>query len=424
MSGDLELKLLSRLTEGPHQMVQAEERGLKPEMFEDPMNRAAFVVAREYWMEHQMEVAATITVLEHELPGLKLPSLDAGEESSAWLTDFLKRRFASNRFQEIVRDASVLHQSDPTGALKQLYADAYAANELVVASSVHVDMATNIESRRERYEERAANEGLGGTGVTLGIDVLDDWVSGLRKGELCAVGAFSKVGKTMFLVNAAVKAREQGYTPAIFSLEMSKQEIEDRVDAMASGVSYNRFTKGLLTAEEYDTWHRSQEFMAALGSIHVFRPDEGDRTSLHMAMKARQVGADYLIIDQLSFMETRKRTRNLKEEHAAIIKELKTEIGRSGSELPCLLAVQLNRQSLDQKEGPALQNFANATEIEQTVDLALGLSRNADERNNNVMRLYILGCRRAGMKQWLLQWHLLSRTHISLMNEIMPSPAP
>jgi replicative DNA helicase len=276
-------------------------------------------------------------------------------------------------------------------------------------------MATSVEQRRLRYVNRQESQG---SGVTLGFPVLDHHTNGLRPGELCAVGAFSKVGKTMFLANAAIQARKQGATPLFITLEMSKEEIEDRLDAIYSEVSYNRLTHGELTTQEVFRLRAAQDEFSQLGDLYIERPMEGERTVPHIVSRTRQLGADYLIIDQLSFMEPTGQHRELTSKHAEIVATLKKEIARdSAGQIPCLLAVQLNRASLNQAEGVGLQNFANTSVIEQTVDLAIGLSRSRDERANHLMRLDILGARRSEIQAWILRWELINETKLEVLGE-------
>jgi replicative DNA helicase len=296
-----------------------------------------------------------------------------------------------------------------------LFSNAYSAAENIVPRFARSNMATSVEQRRLRYVNRQENQG---SGVTLGFPVLDHHTNGLRPGELCAVGAFSKVGKTMFLANAAIQARKQGATPLFITLEMSKEEIEDRLDAIYSEVSYNRLTHGELTTQEVFRLRAAQEEFSQLGDLYIERPMEGERTVPHIVSRTRQLGADYLIIDQLSFMDPTGQHRELTSKHAEIVATLKKEIARdSAGQIPCLLAVQLNRASLNQAEGVGLQNFANTSVIEQTVDLAIGLSRSRDERANHLMRLDILGARRSEIQAWILRWELINETKLEVLGE-------
>jgi replicative DNA helicase len=407
-----ERKLISCLTDSAA-MTRVWELGLRKEVFTEPVNESIFDFILKYWYAEQMQKVPTKDILEYEFPGVEL--YGTVEESLTFLVEELQKRYATNKLQNIVRDAAMTSEEDPLGTLKRLFGASYNASESIVPRFARSNMATSVEQRRLRYLTRQEQES---TGTTLGFPLLDAHTNGLRPGELCAVGAFSKVGKTMFLANAAIQARKQGGTPLFITLEMSKEEIEDRLDAIFSEVSYNRLTHGELTPQEAMALRTAQDELAQLGSLYIERPMEGERTVPHIVSRARQIGADYLIIDQLSFMEPINEHRDLTSKHAEIVASLKKEIARdSAGQIPCLMAVQLNRASLNQPEGVGLQNFANTSVIEQTVDLALGLSRSRDERANRLMRLDILGARRSETQAWMLRWELINETKLEIMGE-------
>jgi len=415
MSGDLERRLVSCLTGDPAAVARVWNDGLRPEVFEVPLYRRAFELVVQYWLDSGMESAPTRFVLESELPGLQLD--DDVEEAPFWLADQLKRRFSKNRLQEILRDAAVASHEDPIVTLRELHAAAYEAAEVVAPRLTRVNMADNIDERRQRYLQRL-QRGDGGIGLPLGISELDNHIGGLMPGELAVVGAYAKTGKTFFLVHTAVALRRAGYTPIFYTLEMSRAEIEDRIDAFYSGVSYNRLIHSQLSKQEVDVLHRGQQELKDSGGILVESPEEDERTVANLVNRARYVGADFVIIDQLSHMDPGRRTRDLKEHHGVIMKQFSVELSRPGREMPCLLAVQFNRESLDPNQELSMKHFANAAEIEREADLLLALSRNTEERRNNTMRLQILGARRADNKAWLLRWELKERSHISTLGVI------
>ena len=404
----LEKKLLARLTD-PAAIAEVWDFGVRAEVFEEPLYSAIFNFITDYWLQSQRKAAPTPFALAQEFPGYT-PTDDA-EETTDWLAHKLKQRHVTNRLQDMLREAAKNSTADPIGALKVLHAAAYATAEDVAPRNLRSDMS-NVEARRERYTHR--HDQPEGTGVPFGIDLLDTHTGGILPGELAVVGAFSSVGKTMFMLHAAAKAVRKGHRPIVYTLEMSIPECEDRLDAFYSGVSYNRLIRGNLTIEEGRALQDAQDELSGL--IHVERPNEGERTVSSLCARARQVGADYLFIDQLSFMEPGQRVMTLKEHHAVIIKQLKTEISRPGMEMPCLLVAQANRDSL--KEGLTLASFSNATEIEATVDMALGLHRTQDMRTNHVMQLDILKSRRSDTASYLLRWELTERTDISLIEQI------
>lgn len=413
MSADWERKILSCLTT-PERMTQVWEMGLRPEVFEQPVNQAVFSFVLEYWYSEQMMKVPTQDILTYEFPGVSFHS--TVEESTSYLVEVLQRRYATNKLQEMIRKAAGTSSEDPQGTLKTLFGEAYSASESIVPRFSRSNMRTSIEQRRSRYLNRQDNHGAG---VTLGFPILDHHTNGLRPGELCAVGGHAKTGKSMYLSVVASEARRQGLTPLFITLEMSKEEIEDRLDAIYSGISYNRLTHGELNPQEAFRLRAAQEELAALGDLFVERPGEGERTVPHIVSRARQLGADYLIIDQLSFMDSVGSHREVTTKHAEIIAHLKREISSDAAgQIPCLLAVQLNRASAAAPEGINLHSFSNSTVIEQTVDLALGLSRTRDERANHLMRLDILGARRSDAYSWICRWNLTSETRIEIMGEV------
>ena len=404
----LEKKLLARMTDADT-VAEVWDLGIRAEVFEEPLYSAVFNFITDYWLSSQMQSAPTPFALAQEFPGYT-PTDDA-EETTDWLAHKLQQRYVTNRLQDMLREAAKNSTADPVGALKILHAAAYATAEDVAPRNLRSDMS-NVEARRERYAH--LHDRPQGTGVPFGIDLLDTHTGGIIPGELAVVGAFSSVGKTMFMLHAAAQAVKKGYRPIVYTLEMSIPECEDRLDAFYSGVSYNRLIRGNLSVDEGRALHDAQEVLRGL--IHVERPNEGERTVASLCARARQVGADYLFIDQLSFMEAGQRVQSLKEHHSVIIKQLKTEISRPGMEMPCLLVAQANRDSL--KEGLSLASFSNSTEIEATVDMALGLHRTQDMRNNRCMQLDILKSRRSDTASYLLRWDLTERTDISLLEQI------
>ena len=342
MSILLEQKILAQMSNA-QEVSRIWEMGLRSEVFEEPLNQAVFNFIIDYWQTNEMRLAPTRDVLVYEFPGVHIA--EEVEESTIWLVEALQRRFATNKLQSILRSAAVTSAEDPMGTLRKLWGEAYSASETVAPRFDRVNMADTVEDRRQRYGLREENRGVG---MTLGIPALDEHTNGLLPGELAAVGAFSKVGKTVFLIHAATQARRQGFTPVVFTLEMSIPEIEDRIDAFYSQVSYNRLTHGELTMQEMQTLRAAQSEMSTLGPLYVEKPERGERTVRNLTNRARQLGADYMIIDQLSFLDPENGYhRDLTSKHSEIIFDLKAEISREAAgAIPCLLAVQLNRASL------------------------------------------------------------------------------
>ena len=425
MSSAEERKVLSKMTELA-EISRVWEMGIRHEVFEDPINRFAFTFMVDYWLESQMQHAPTWVVMEAEFPQLHLEH--QVEETTDWLIDRLKQRYATNRLQDVIRRAlDRTNVDDPVGTLDRLWHDAYDAAQVNAPRYSRVDITETIEARRERYAHDLRNQAL--RGVPIGLTELDQHTRGILPGELCAAAAYTKTGKSWLLAQAFVTALRAGQRPIFFSLEMGIPEIEDRIDALFSGVSYQRLSQRDLTFEESAALRAAQDEMAAYRADNwsgfIERPQRGERTVKHMVSRARQAGANFLIIDQLSFIDAERQYTGdsaLRMKHGELIFELKDEIAReSVGKLPCLLAVQLNRQAAAAGGGGRgeLYNFANSSMVEQTVDIALGLWRNQEMRANNAMGLDIMGSRRCDTRSWTLAWHLTDRSEISVREEFI-----
>lgn len=411
-----ERKLLLKMTD-VHEINRIWDMGIRREAFEDPINGFAFEFMVGYWKDAQMQSAPTMTVMEAEFPQLTLPVLV--EETTDWLVMWMKNRYSSRRVQTVVRDVMKLTSSDPVAALDKMWHDAYDAAQNNIPRYSRVDMTQTVDDRRERYNREIRENQM--AGVSIGLTELDEHTRGILPGELCAAAAYTKTGKSWMLANAFVSAHKAGLRPLFFTLEMGVPEMEDRIDAIYSGVSYQRLSQRELTPPEVADWHTAQDEAAAGAPMWIERPQRGERTVKHMVNRARQLGADFLIIDQLSFIDSERDYTGdsaLRMKHGELIFELKDEISREAAgKLPCLLAVQLNRQAAAGGGRGELYNFANSSMVEQTVDIALGLWRNQEMRSNNAMGLDIMGSRRCDTRSWTLAWHLTDRTEIRIREE-------
>lgn len=409
---DLESSLLSKLT-----TVEALrfcwDAGLNQTAFEDPLNARIYQFAIDYWITSSMEVAPTPEVIHTEFGHRLLPD---SPESLTWLVGKLQERFTVNQTQELIRGVLPKINEDPSEALNELFSDAWRIKEQTAPRNARSNFIDNIQERRDRYLDRQEGRAKG---APLGLPEVDDFFGGTRPGEITLAAGFAKTGKSMLLVKSGVESRRTFGTPCIFTLELTIPEWEDRMDCHASGVGYGKMQDGALDLAEVKRIHESQEEMAELGPIYIERPEPGQRTATYMVNRARQLGADYIIIDQLSWMETERYYRERRDQYKEMMYSLKTEIGReSAGQLPCLLAVQFNRESRSKKGGRGgMENIANSADVEQSMDIAFGLYRNEEMAANNAMIMDVIGSRRTSMKSWMLDWYLGNETRIEVLEE-------
>lgn len=408
---DLEASTLVLLTENSS-FKKAWNLGIKPELFESPLNKQAYQFVQEYWFTSGMEKAPTREALLTEFPALDMSTVV--DESIEWLVDKLKDRFVVNNVQNGIRDiATSLGAGDIKQSLKTMSEISWTAMQTISPRIGRSDLSENIMARRERYATRRDNPNLV-HGVPLGLPRIDEHTMGLLPGEIALIAGFAKAGKTHSLIHTFIAARRSGYRPILFSLELSVAEIEDRMDSHMSGVSYERYQRGQLTHAEVESLLDAQDEFATFGPSYVEKPPEGERTVRHMLSRGRELGCDVVIIDQLSFIESRRDYRETKDQIKEIIVELKTNISENEANmLACFVAVQFNRE-VKKKAIPGMENLALSSSLEQTVDMIYGLRQSREMRANHSMVMDILGARRVPPLSYLLHWEFGDRTLIEV----------
>jgi replicative DNA helicase len=404
----LERKLLAHLVT-PEAITEAWDAGVRAEQFEEPLNMAVWNFTVNYWQSAQRQSAPTPWVLGQEFSGYTLADT---EEELGYLASLLKRRYLSNTLQDTLRRAAADSMADPETAAKNLLADAFTACEIAAPRLTRLNMAETIDEFWADYTR--GEDSPQGTGVPYGLDLLDAHTGGILPGELAVIGGFAKTGKTMFGLHAVAQAVRRGYRPLVFTLEMGPWEIWKRLAAMYTGVSYDRISHRRCSEDEKDRLRQGLEELRTQHGVQIECPEQGDRTVGALISRARQYGTDYLFIDQLSKMEAGHKTFTRKEEYASILRQLNIAISRAGSEIPCLLAVQLRREEGE----PTIQSFADAAEVERDCDLALVLWRTRDLRSNGQMKLDIVAARRCDTLTLLLEWQLRNYTRIRTLEEV------
>lgn len=224
--------------------------------------------------------------------------------------------------------------------------------------------------------ERLQESATGITGVATGYRDLDRLTTGFQKGDLIVVAARPAMGKTSLVMNIAQNsAIEQKVTVAIFSLEMSKEQLVQRLLCSESRVDAQKLRRGRLSPEEY------QRLAASAGHLNtapLWVDDSPGTTVLEMRAKARRLKSEtdlgLLIIDYMQLMSSATRAENRVQEVSEISRGLKS-LARE-LDVPVIALSQLSRapeQRTDRR--PQLSDLRESGSIEQDSDLVMFLYR-------------------------------------------------
>ena len=240
-----------------------------------------------------------------------------------------------------------------------------------------------------QIEERAANKGRL-TGLETGFIDLDNKLSGLQKSDLILLAARPSMGKTALGINIAThSALKSNAKVAIFSLEMSKEQLVQRVISATSHVDLQKIISGNLGDDE---WMKVVDSMGPLSQMNIFIDDTAGISLMEMKAKCRRLkiekGLDLILVDYLQLMQLEGRQESRQQEISAISRGLKALAKEM--ECPVIALSQLSRApELRSDHRPILSDLRESGAIEQDADVVLFLYR--DEYYNKETELKNIG---------------------------------
>ena len=219
------------------------------------------------------------------------------------------------------------------------------------------------------------------TGVPTGFKKLDKLLAGLHPGDLCILAARPSVGKTALALNIGVNAAKAGAAVAIFSLEMSAEQLVQRVLCSEARINLQDVRTGYVKDAD---WYAIHNAMGKLANLDFWVDDTPSISILEVRAKARRQlrnkDKGLIIVDYLQLMQPQgRRTENRQTEIAEISRGLKI----LGKELgvPVLALSQLSR-AVEQRQGkrPQLSDLRESGAIEQDADVVMFIDRQTSTR--------------------------------------------
>ncbi|OPJ55430.1 replicative DNA helicase [Alkalithermobacter paradoxus] len=227
----------------------------------------------------------------------------------------------------------------------------------------------------DMLEEISRNKGSI-TGITTGLTDLDRKTNGLQRTDLILIAARPAMGKTAFALNIAQNAAlRANASVAIFSLEMSKEQLIQRVLSAQSHVELSKLKNGNLSEKE---WPKLIEAMGVLSKLNVYIDDTPGITITEVRSKCRKLkiekGLDLVMIDYLQLMEGDNKSESRQQEISKISRSLK--ILAKELDCPVIALSQLSRApELRSDHRPILSDLRESGAIEQDADIVMFLYR-------------------------------------------------
>ncbi len=338
---------------------------------------------------------------------------------------------------------------------RRLLAVAEEAKTAALEAGDTRDIATKIEksifnATQERKSTKVAtlSELLGGAidefekrkdrgadfdeGVKTGIYDLDDTLTSLRPGQLIVLAARPGMGKTSLAANIMVHAaKKQKKNVLFFSLEMTREEVVERVISGESGIETGKLKKGSLTPQDF---HRIYETAEDLQFAPLYIDDRSVVTPYDVLATARKInssirlenperGLDLIVVDYIQIMKGGGFAESRALEVAAITGGLKA-IAKD-LRVPVLALSQLNRESTKRQDSrPQVSDLKDSGAIEQDADIVIFIHRdqtpNVDSRADQEAELIVAKHRGGPLNNIRVTWRGSLTTFANYSDAVAP----
>ena len=367
---------------------------VKPEDFYNESHREIFDAIMNLYRENT--AVDMLTVCE-ELNRRKTLDMVGGRAYIATLTAEVPSTANAGEYAKIVSEKAMLRRliTAAEDITIKGYDDKMAAEELLDYAEGDIFRIAQKRQRNDyakiqdvlmknlRIIDQAVQNKGQVIGLPTGFKQLDEKTSGLQPSDLIIVAARPGMGKTAFALNIAQQsAVKAGASVLIFSLEMSQEQLGQRLIAMQARVESEKLKKGTLDLKD---WDRINFALNELNNTKIVIDDTPGISIMEMRNKCRRLkaeqGLDLIVVDYLQLMTFDGRADSRQQEISALSRHLKL-LAREMN-CPVIVLSQLSRApDLRQDKRPMLSDLRESGSIEQDADIVMFLYRD-DYYNEN-----------------------------------------
>ena len=380
---------------------------VRPKDFYSSIHKEIFEVILE--LNHKNAPVDTLTVSE-ELKKRNSLEMVGGRAYIATLSMSVPTTSNAAEYAKIVAEKSTLRQliQAASDIIEKSYQEKMEAEEVIDFAERNIFEISQQKQTKDftplkdvllenlNLIDKAANMEGGITGVASGFSDLDEITAGLQRSDLIVLAARPAMGKTAFALNVAQQAATKaGAKIIIFSMEMSKEQLGQRLLAIESRIELQRLKTGKLDQQH---WIQIQEAMDQLSPANIFIDDTPGISIMEIKNKCRRLkaekGLDLILVDYLQLMNYEGRSESRHQEITALSRAFK-QLARE-MDCPVILLSQLSRGP-EQRSGdakrPVLSDLRDSGAIEQDADIVLFLYRdeyyNPDTEEKNICEVSI-----------------------------------
>ncbi len=369
----------------------------KPDLFDKVGGK---INAKDFYLEEHQHIFVALSSMYMQSKKIDTVTLvnalvEQGDRDEAGSVQYISLIASSvpstsnvEEYAQIVKDKSILRKL--ISACDDISETAYEEGETVrkiidSAEQKIFDISHNNETKEFRHIkdilqnvyrdiEVLSETGGGPVGTKTGFSGLDRVLVQMGKGDLIIVGARPGMGKTSFAMNIATNVAKTKKAVAIFSLEMSGEQLVSRILSSEALIDSRTLRTGQLKPED---WDNLAGVASSLSGCDIYIDDTSAITSTEMRSKLRRIpNLGLVVIDYIGLMQTTSKSDNRAQQVAEISRDLKIMAKDLGT--PIICCAQLNRGT-EQRGGdakkPTLADLRDSGSIEQDADIVLFLYR-------------------------------------------------
>lgn len=373
-----------------------------------------------YYFKSGRKVAPTKEGIEEtwgtEMEKVSLTLDDENEvDSIQWAVDELRGKHAEREINEFIielaRNSSSAAPPDRVGIVKGAAGQLYALSQKLTSHHDEAPADIGLGDAWARYQERSSSRQTI-TGLTFGMDLVDRHTMGIRGGEIAVFAGGTGSGKSWFGGKTARAEWRRGRRTVVITLENTVDDFYDRFACMVGGIDYELWQRGQVDEGAVQRFHMAYtRFRETEHSPIAIMPEIGDRDPVALVQRAFSLGAESLIVDQVSHVEpvpgSRVHKRN--EQVAEIMKTFQALISTGPEKIPLLLMAQIKREGYERarKTGRyVVDDLSESSEIEKSASFVFSVLRNPTEANEDQALFQMLKGRRVSPRDWDATWRL------------------
>ena len=364
---------------------------------DDFYNESHKEIFRAIWELYRKNSAVDMLTVCEELKSRQSLDMVGGRAYIATLTAEVPSTANGREYAKIIAEKAIMRQMIRTAEdiTEKGYESKMAAREILDYAESGIFQIAQMRQKNDytkiqdvllenlKIIDAAAQNKDKITGIPTGFHDLDEKTSGLQRSDLIIVAARPGMGKTAFALNIAQQsAVKHGTSAIIFSLEMSKEQLGQRLLAMQARVEMQKLKQGDLDRKD---WDRDSLGVDELNNSKIVIDDTPGISLMEMRNKCRRLkaeqGLDLIVVDYLQLMTFEGKTDNRQQEISALSRNMKL-LAREMN-CPVILLSQLSRApELRQDKRPMLSDLRESGSIEQDADIVIFLYRD-DYYNEN-----------------------------------------